>query len=500
MVQAVVGQEHVAPRSELQFPDFESKEEKTSHSYYLQLGDYLYKAGVYNEAILNYQKALQHSLAQANKNTTTTLLRFKIGEAHLALRNYNFALNSLNQTLKSVEGTADEVNVRILIGTCHEKLGQLPLALIEQMAALELAKTYNNKLATAKALESIGSVYEDMNLFKEAKNYFNKALISMPKNNLALEANILNNLADAYRKSGAIQEALPFTIKALQLAKCVNDKHQIESAHKDLAIAYKELGNYKLAYQHLNASDSLNDKIFYAQNTEQINALQSLHEANKKEIEISSLKQENKLVRAKQAVFVVLLIAIILLAVGFVFYWNKKRRQNAKLVQYKQRMLKAELDKKIAEEENMQKEIKLKAMALSRYSLHLSQKNKILATVSTKLSHISERKHINASAKLKKLVSEIDFNLKQEEEWNQFQIYFNDIHPGFTSELIKKAASKLSASELRLAMLVRLNLSSKEIATILRVTPDSIRVARYRLRKKLPIASEQDLIHYLLQY
>ena len=68
----------------------------------------------------------------------------------------------------------------------------------------------------------------------------------------------------------------------------------------------------------------------------------------------------------------------------------------------------------------------------------------------------------------------------------------------FFKDLAKSATSKLSSAELRLAMLLRLNLSSKEIASILRVTPDSVRVARYRLRKKLPINSKQELVHFLM--
>ncbi|MCB0469322.1 MAG: helix-turn-helix transcriptional regulator, partial [Flavobacteriaceae bacterium] len=60
------------------------------------------------------------------------------------------------------------------------------------------------------------------------------------------------------------------------------------------------------------------------------------------------------------------------------------------------------------------------------------------------------------------------------------------------------ASSELSPAELRLCMLLRLNLSSKEIASILRITPDSVRIARYRLRKKLTINTKDDLQTFIL--
>ena len=76
---------------------------------------------------------------------------------------------------------------------------------------------------------------------------------------------------------------------------------------------------------------------------------------------------------------------------------------------------------------------------------------------------------------------------------------FEDIHPSFTQKLNQAATQKLTATEMRLCMLLRLDLSSKEIASVLRITPDSVRVARYRLRKKLPLDSTDELVNFMLK-
>jgi DNA-binding CsgD family transcriptional regulator len=162
-------------------------------------------------------------------------------------------------------------------------------------------------------------------------------------------------------------------------------------------------------------------------------------------------------------------------------------------------MLRAELDKKAIEEKNLQREVQLKTASLSRYSLHLSQKNKILLDMSNTLRNMVSRKHMNTSAKMKELVKEIDFNLKQEQEWDEFMSFFKEIHPEFIKKLSALSKNSLSPAELRLGMLLRLNLSSKEIASILRVTPDSVRVARYRLRKKLPIDQKEELVNFMIE-
>ncbi len=105
---------------------------------------------------------------------------------------------------------------------------------------------------------------------------------------------------------------------------------------------------------------------------------------------------------------------------------------------------------------------------------------------------------MNISEKLKGLAKEIDLDLKQDKEWDEFVHFFSDIHPSFIKNLSASSNGNLSPAELRLGMLLRLNLSSKEIASVLRVTPDSIRVARHRLRKKLDLDHKEELVHFLM--
>ena len=186
------------------------------------------------------------------------------------------------------------------------------------------------------------------------------------------------------------------------------------------------------------------------------------------------------------------------MAVVYVYY-QKKRKTTLKIQNYKQQTLKAELEKKEIEEKNLQRDLELKTAALSRYSLHIAQKNKMLSELSTKLKNSMGRKNELLEVKIKEISNEIDFVLQQENEWEEFTIFFEEIHPDFIKKLSKVATESLSPAELKLGILLRLNLSSKEIAAILRVTPDSVRVARHRFRKKLPIDAKAELITFLLE-
>lgn len=59
---------------------------------------------------------------------------------------------------------------------------------------------------------------------------------------------------------------------------------------------------------------------------------------------------------------------------------------------------------------------------------------------------------------------------------------------------------RLSSNDLRICSLLRLNLSTKEVAQKLGISPESANKARYRIRKKLNLSHEEDLIQFIIEY
>ncbi|MCR9227440.1 MAG: tetratricopeptide repeat protein [Flavobacteriaceae bacterium] len=468
---------------------------------YLQLGEYYHILGLYTEAIAQYNSALEQ-LGPNFGEPLYIVLNNNIGKVYLSLNNFELAEKYFEQTkqaseqLKVDKGLATSLG---LLGASHEKQAEYEDALQDQRRSLELFQKLGDNQGIAITNENIGSVYEDLEKFELAYEYFKKAYDHFQGSRTIEEINVLNNLGDSFRKRGDYQQGLAYTAKALDLAKELNDLHQLESAHKDLSKNYALMGNFEKAHEHLLVAEEYNSEMLRSQNYDQLNVLQTIYETNKKEAEIQLLKEQNKVSIANQNLLWVALFAIAVIFIILYYYMGRKRKATLKIQQYKHRMLKAELDKKAIEEQNLQREVQLKAASLSRYSLHLSQKNKILLDMSNTLRNMVSRKHMNTSDKIKELVKEIDFNLKQEGEWDEFMTFFKEIHPEFIKKLSALSENPLSPAELRLGMLLRLNLSSKEIASILRVTPDSVRVARYRLRKKLPIDQKDELVNFMIE-
>ncbi len=467
---------------------------------HLALGEFYRTTGVYSEAMEQFKTSLE-LLGPIPKDTLYLSLNNSIGKVHLSLNRFELAeqyfLESVN--LSNVLGNTKGLAVsKGLLGVSYEKEGRYLEALEYQKESLSLFQTLKNSKGIAVANENIGSIYEDLEQYERAHDYFLKSYGYLKGKGIWQEANVLNNLGDVYRKSGDYSNAMAYTENAMDVALKIRDNHQLESAHKDLSKTYALTEDFRQAHYHLLEAEKFHKAWLEDQNTNQLNVLHTIYDTNKKESQIELLKEQNKTNRANQNVLWVALFAVLAIFTVIYIYLTKKRKAKLKIQEYKQRVLKAELEKKEMEEKNLQEQVQLKTATLSRYSLHLSQKNKILLELSKTLKNIVARRNTDFSFKLRELVGEIDFNLQQEDEWDEFMNFFKEIHPEFIKKLSSLSQNSLSPSELRLGMLLRLNLSSKEIASILRVTPDSVRVARYRLRKKLPIDQKEELVHFMV--
>jgi DNA-binding response OmpR family regulator/DNA-binding CsgD family transcriptional regulator len=83
--------------------------------------------------------------------------------------------------------------------------------------------------------------------------------------------------------------------------------------------------------------------------------------------------------------------------------------------------------------------------------------------------------------------------------WDDYELKFLSVRPRFFEEL-RNEFPHLTPNDLRLCSLFSLNLESKEIARILNITPDSIKVTRKRLRKKLNLTIRDNLFTFLARY
>ncbi|WP_146608990.1 tetratricopeptide repeat protein [Gelidibacter algens] len=465
---------------------------------YLRIGNFFNRLELYSEAIKNYQNYLD---IHRKKDSSLVNVKNIIATIHLELKNYEEAKIISLSTLRISEHLNYQKGKAIsiaLLGSVAEKQGNYKKALEHQNISLSIFQSLNDSTGLASTYENIGSIYEDLDQFDFAYQYFKKAQTFAKNSDTNLQINILNNLGDVNRKTGNYYKAVNYTEKAFQLAEQTGNTSQVGSALKDFARTHAALGDFAKAYEFLNRQSLVNEVELKRNNSEIVSALQVLYEVKEKEAEVQLLNKQNQINKVRQYIILIVSGAIILsLALGLL-YWKKRRWHEKQILEYQQQLLQADLDKKMAEEVALKREIDIKVSSLTSYSLNIAHKNKMLFDVSRTLSNLKDRNSELVKTKLQELVEEIESDLSNNNEWIELMGYFGQIHPTFFENIKNVASEKLSSSEMRLCMLLRLNLSSKEIAEILHITSDSVRIARYRVRKKLPINSKEDLQAYLL--
>ncbi len=144
------------------------------------------------------------------------------------------------------------------------------------------------------------------------------------------------------------------------------------------------------------------------------------------------------------------------------------------------------------ENEALTKDIESKNRELAISTMSLIKKNEFLNNIKEELTNKEN------SQGLKSVVNIIDKNLNNTDDWKFFEEAFNNADKDFLKKM-KNLHPTLTSNDLRLCAYLRLNLSSKEIAPLLNISPRSVEVKRYRLRKKMSLPHETSLTNYILE-
>lgn len=146
--------------------------------------------------------------------------------------------------------------------------------------------------------------------------------------------------------------------------------------------------------------------------------------------------------------------------------------------------------------DKLQTELDLKNDQLTTTAMQLIKNNDFIKEIKDKIGSSLNKK--NTEKKLSSIMRMIDTELSNNDSWDKFEYHFDQVHSNYLKKLLEKHI-KLSPREIKLAAFLRMNMSSKEISTMLNITPRSVELARYRLRKKLKLNRDQNLVEYLIE-
>ena len=291
----------------------------------------------------------------------------------------------------------------------------------------------------------LGDLYLKKNIKKTALFYYNKSLkvISEQKNRIGLKVDLLKKTAE------------------------------INQLYGNYKIAYEQIKESKILGDHLFGTQSKRNKeLFQVKDTYRKSILEN--QKTQKEQELKLLKIEKEKL-SLMFVFSLSLFALAIIASILIIRLLKRKHTISK--------------KLVSERAEAEIEIKKKELAVT--ALQLIEKDKLLEEIKKGLEEVKQHKKDSSIEQIKSTIK-----INSTKTWEEFETRFIQVNNSFYESLCKKHPN-LSRNELKLSALVKLNFSTKEMSQLLGVSTDSVNKARYRLRKKLDLNRDDNLVTYI---
>ncbi|WP_284652457.1 hypothetical protein [Flavobacterium terrisoli] len=449
-----------------------------------------------------------------------------------------FATQSLDQYKKLEKTDAEQAKIGRykclqLISTIYSRQKKYEDAMRLSMEVADELKDKKDSTGTlGLAYNSLGNLYEMKNEAEDAEKYFRLALSEFEKlNNLAYLPTSYMKFGEIAQKNNQKESSLNYFKKAFELAeKTENKQAQVYSL---IALGKWHLrfeNNFIVAENYFDKARiiamPLSDKTFeirtiealielkkkqddflkvsqlqeeviqikdsfYSFEREQIvKSLEVQFEVSEKNRKLELISKEQEVSKLTNYLLITLLgLLILIFTIGF-FFLKRINKRDKQLLKTKEELVALMEEQKHLKEQQFQNDIEHKESQLSAVTIQMIEKNEILDEIKS----IINRKEPNSEGELKKLVSKYTI---QDNNWRDFDNYFESVNKNFYTRL-KQKYPDISANDLKICALIKLNLSIKEMASILNISPDSVKTARHRLRKKLLLNTEENLTDFIL--
>ncbi len=149
------------------------------------------------------------------------------------------------------------------------------------------------------------------------------------------------------------------------------------------------------------------------------------------------------------------------------------------------------------ENELLSSKLDAKRREFMNVAINITEQRSFLESIAGKISSLSDLDDLQETkAKLNDILMMIRQKMSFSGETKEFYTRIEQVHKDFQTKL-EAAHPDLTDLDKRLATLLRINLSSKEIASLMNIAPKSVEIARYRLRKKLNLGRGENLNQFL---
>ena len=378
-------------------------------------------------------------------------------------------------SIKAASKLADEVYKAFLLTGDRRRI------------ASSLISKGNIAILTGDYIPAIGELKEAELLYKNLNDKYGQTVV------YTLQSKV-------YLALGNQKKSLELGLKADSMAAMIGSGPLHSQSLLQLSDVYEARREYQTALEYFKSYEKLNTELVSIENSKKILEIEIQSELQEREKDIELLSQKNKVNKIQKNFFRAIAFLLILISVVMFYIFrlkNKNLKQQHEILEKKNKVI--EFENKIHEQNKtiLENNLELKNKELASKALALLQLNESLRDIGEKISSLKNDNRKIEQAFLQKLIHEIHQSTNTN-IWEEFDLAFNNVYNSFYDKLLE-ICPELTSSEIKIAALLKLNLSSKEIAAITYKSESAIKSVRHRLRAKLNLKKDENLIPFLLK-
>lgn len=520
------------------------------------LCDTLIKKGIDAMWQKDYVKSLElltsaRNMAEKNRWHKQHFLAINnIGANYYSMLDYGEALNyyleSYTIAVKELEPKYEMVvlnNIAIL----YSKEKNFEKAREYFLKAYTIARDNKDAVKTGLYAMNLGNVANETKKAAEAKAYFTESipylnnapeLLVMAHTGLAENELLQGNPQAARRQAQAIYSTtgnLEYNDVGLSLLFIIAKSYLQEKNYgmakatlQDILLKEPNLETKKSAFellcdiymQNKLPEEALRYKDSIISTDRKLNEVKNgrLFENSRVKFEMQNYKNElalneEKLAGERKLFFYILsvivaVVVIVILALRNVWV---KNRQKQLIAERNEKEMALELEKEkndhlllekqvqekesslMLEQERLKSEIEARNRKLSAKALYLTERDRLIEDILQSLSGIPQ---LEKDTRLSGHIRTLRAHLKSNDEWDSFITHFEEVNSGLLTKL-KTLHPALTANDIRFIAYIYMNLSTKEIASMLNITAEACRKRKERIAAKMELTENVTLYDYI---
>ncbi|MFK5855624.1 MAG: tetratricopeptide repeat protein [Bacteroidota bacterium] len=453
----------------------------------------------YSEALMYYKKS-QRICEEKDYYTILPHIYNNTGIIYLNLGEKDKALSSLLKSyneFKIQDAKIDMANTISNIASIHMQNSQDSLAISYHIEALKIFEENGKFIDAAYTNIELGNYEFNKGNYSKALRYFNESYDQIvnqsitylgPKSRALVS--VLGNLGRVHYQLGDTQKSIDYLKESLLLAQQNDYVNWIESNTHQLSLIYENEGKLEKALYYFKIYEQYGDSILNESSIKKITQLEMQFEFDK-EIKERELKDAQKSAdqQKKEFIYIFLISLGVFVAILAIMLYINQRNKTSK-VELKRKNLKLEHEK-------LQQDLEHRNKELATNVMYLLSKNEFITSTAEKLT----KAKMNFKKENQKIIQDIIRDLlinSSKDVWKEFEVRFQEVHSDFYENLNKRFPD-LTPNEKKICAFLRLNMSTKDISAITYQSVRSIDMARFRLRKKIELETDENLVTFLSQ-